>query len=731
MKPLAFLRAALLLGSPLILGSTVTQAATTSPVPRTAFVHLFEWQWNDIASECENYLGPNGFSAVQVSPPQKSVSGSQWWTRYQPLSYAIEGRSGTRAEFASMVTRCKAAGVDIYVDAVINHMAALNRSFPEVPYSSADFHSCTTDINYADAWSIQNCDLSGLNDLKTESDYVRGKIAAYMNDMSSLGVAGFRLDASKHMPPADISNIVGRLTGAPYIYQEVIGASGEPVQPSQYTYIGDVTEFNYSSTVSYYFKGRGALKTLANIGTSNWSTWLASSDAQVFVENHDNQRQNTSNIITYKDGANLNTLAHVFMLGWPYGYPEIMSSYSWDSSDQGPPTTGASACNNGWLCEHRTRAIANMVAFRNNTNAKFLTSNYWDNGNNQMAWGRGGLGFVAINREDSATLSRTFATGMPAGTYCDIIHADFNYATGACSGATITVDASGNATFTVAVHDAVAFHVGAIVGVPCTNCGGAKTATSSSSTTSSAASSTSSDTWYFRGTPNSWGSTVMTLTNGLYCTTQTFGAASTSPRFKIDHYANWTESYPTSDYTVSANTTYTICFNASSKTITLSTVASSTATSSVASSAATSSVASSVATSTATTSSVASAAATSSVASSAATSSAATTSSAASSASGTVAVTFTCNNGTTYSGQSVYVAGSVTGLGNWAVASAVKLSPTSYPTWTGTIQLPANTSIQWKCLKREEVNAANGNVWQGGSNNTVNTGTGTAVSASF
>ena len=50
------------------------------------FVHLFEWQWNAIASECENHLAPAGYKAVQVSPPQKSVSGSAWWTRYQPIS---------------------------------------------------------------------------------------------------------------------------------------------------------------------------------------------------------------------------------------------------------------------------------------------------------------------------------------------------------------------------------------------------------------------------------------------------------------------------------------------------------------------------------------------------------------------------------------------------------------------------------------------------------------------
>ena len=29
-------------------------------------VHLFEWQWNDIAAECEDYLGPAGYCGVQV-----------------------------------------------------------------------------------------------------------------------------------------------------------------------------------------------------------------------------------------------------------------------------------------------------------------------------------------------------------------------------------------------------------------------------------------------------------------------------------------------------------------------------------------------------------------------------------------------------------------------------------------------------------------------------------------
>ena len=33
---------------------------------RQAMVHLFEWKWDDIAAECERFLAPNGYAAVQV-----------------------------------------------------------------------------------------------------------------------------------------------------------------------------------------------------------------------------------------------------------------------------------------------------------------------------------------------------------------------------------------------------------------------------------------------------------------------------------------------------------------------------------------------------------------------------------------------------------------------------------------------------------------------------------------
>lgn len=457
----------------ILAGLAIPSITSASEVPRTTFVHLFEWRWNDIATECETFLGPKGFSAVQVSPPQKSVDNAAWWSRYQPVSYSFEGRSGSRQEFQNMVQRCKSVGVEIYVDAVINHMAAWDRSFPDVPFGGNDFHNCTDDINYGDRWSIQNCDLVGLNDLKTESEYVRQKIADYMNDAISMGVTGFRIDAAKHMPAEDIAAIKSKLNGNPYIFQEVIGAGGEPVQPSEYTYIGDVTEFNFARTIGPKFK-HGGIKDLQDIG--GWGGWLASEKAVTFVTNHDEERHNPGQVLSHQDFGNLYMLGNVFTLAYPYGYPKVMSGYYFDGNfDAGPPSTGVhsgNACGfdgGNWVCEHKWRGVANMVAFRNHTAAEWRVTDWWDDGYNQLAFGRGGLGFVVVNRDDNKSIDQGFQTGMASGEYCDVIAGNFDVSTGVCDGPTISVDSSGYAHFTVAKHDAAAIHVGAKVCAGCTN----------------------------------------------------------------------------------------------------------------------------------------------------------------------------------------------------------------------------------------------------------------------
>ena len=38
---------------------------------RSVMINLFEWKWTDIAKECERFLKPKGYAAVQVSPPNE------------------------------------------------------------------------------------------------------------------------------------------------------------------------------------------------------------------------------------------------------------------------------------------------------------------------------------------------------------------------------------------------------------------------------------------------------------------------------------------------------------------------------------------------------------------------------------------------------------------------------------------------------------------------------------
>jgi alpha-amylase len=62
-----------------------------APANATVFVHLFEWTWNDIAQECEDFLGPMGYFAVQISPPNEHrlLLGRPWYERYQPVTYKL------------------------------------------------------------------------------------------------------------------------------------------------------------------------------------------------------------------------------------------------------------------------------------------------------------------------------------------------------------------------------------------------------------------------------------------------------------------------------------------------------------------------------------------------------------------------------------------------------------------------------------------------------------------
>src|SRR2546423_3207123 len=150
-----------------------------------------------------------------------------------------------------MVHRCHSVGVDIYVDAVINHMtnypspgvgsngtAYTKYSYPDL-YTPSDFHAPCTVSNYQSAANVQDCELFGLPDLNTGLLSVRQKIAGYLISLARLGVAGFRIDAAKHIQQVELDQILAIVDSTltaegrpvPYYFLEVIGGAGEARSP--------------------------------------------------------------------------------------------------------------------------------------------------------------------------------------------------------------------------------------------------------------------------------------------------------------------------------------------------------------------------------------------------------------------------------------------------------------------------------------------------------------------
>ncbi|STX29496.1 Alpha-amylase precursor [Legionella beliardensis] len=444
--------------------NSLTLAATSNPKDVT--VTLFQWKFDSIAKECTTTLGPLGYGYVEISPPQEHIQGHEWWTSYQPVSYRIAGRLGDEASFKAMINKCHAAGVKVIVDAVINHMsmtagvgtggsAFSKYDYPGL-YQTQDFHNCRHGINdYANRYEVQHCELVGLADLDTASAYVQTKIADYFNKLISYGVDGFRIDAAKHISAYDLQGIKAKLSNPKVFWvQEVIYGEGEAVQPMEYIDLGSIDEFRYGRDLKRMFE-QERLSYLSNFGEA-WG-YLPSNKARTFVDNWDTERNGST--LTYKNGPNY-ILANVFMLAHPYGAPNIYSGYEFSDFNTGPPNSGkvVSCFQDGWTCQHKRRQIANMVHFHN-TVAGTPVTNWWSNDYQAIAFGRGNKGYVVINHENTE-LKRVFQTSLPAGVYCDILHAEV-LNDSSCSGHRYTVDVKGQFTATIRPNDALALHVGA------------------------------------------------------------------------------------------------------------------------------------------------------------------------------------------------------------------------------------------------------------------------------
>lgn len=465
-------------------GTPDSSASDSAASGSGAGVQLFQRPWVSIAEDCETTIGPAGFEWVLTSPPNEHIAGEQWWTSYQPVSYELESKLGTREEFADMVQRCDAVGVKIIADAVINHMAGIDGgtgvngtefthyNYPGL-YTEEDFHHCglteNNDIeDYSSKEQVQNCELVNLADLDTASPKVQETIVAYLDDLLSLGVAGFRIDAAKHMPVEDVQAIVDQLPEDTIIWNEVIrGSVSEPIKPEDYIETGQVFEFQYSRDLSPMVRAGFIMD--PKLDGEERPLHVPDESALVFIDNHDTERGEQS-VLNYRAGARYE-IANILMLADDFGTPVVYSGYAYSNTD-----TGARQNANGKI---NPSSCAGVTGIKDSyRDGEFVCTEAWTSIAGMLEWRevvgdakrlpgmregkvygfeREGKGIVAVNL-GYAIETLELPTSLPNGRYCDVVSGGRDaLVDGECKGLDFIVS-GGVAQLEFPPNTAIAFH---------------------------------------------------------------------------------------------------------------------------------------------------------------------------------------------------------------------------------------------------------------------------------
>ncbi len=373
-------------------------------------LHAWSWSFDTIAANMRD-IAEAGYAYVQTSPantcfvgedgglalysqPGDSVRG-KWYYYYQPTDWKIGNYLlGSRDQFKAMMDSAAKYNVKVIVDVLPNHTAVDHTAvLPDLDnavggheklFHANGFNDIT---DYNDRYQCTTGKMGGLPDVNTENPNFQAYYMAYVNDLLSLGVRGFRYDTAKHigLPSDPLDSLAERNNfwdiatgreavkgislGVPrdslFIYGEVL--QDRNVKEAEYGEYMDLTASAYGH----------ALRTVLDKGDFNADsllTWHHPVDGKhlvTWVESHD----------TYGNDE--------------FKHPEVVAVNKFRRAMHGQPETITQA-NNGAV----------------------------------IAIGRGNAGLVLINLT-AMPQDIDITTSLPDGDYTDSVHnSNFTVASG-------------------------------------------------------------------------------------------------------------------------------------------------------------------------------------------------------------------------------------------------------------------------------------------------------------
>lgn len=467
-----------------VLGVIACSAAGTEII-----VHLADWRFDDIGTECEAILWKAGYAAVLVSPVHEppDMKKMPWYERYQVYSYNITTRSGDAVDLQRMTTRCHQVGIKVYVEVVLNHMTTNffnyktgvggssanpnDKEYPALSFTAEHFHPTCEIVDYTNSSNVCMCEYEARHDLNQKHEHVRAQQTKFLDQLIDLGVDGFKVCHSKYMFSDDLSMILSRVKNLtsgdrPFIYFDV-DTSGplKTKMAEEYLKMGPVIEYGFEK-----FMLNAKLADMEQSLAGSNSSMIESKNSVLHINSMDVKRE-------WHIGLRKFRVLNSIMLAQPYGaYKEIMSSHRMSILNRSPPHYENRTikhvefmegvwCRDPWNCEHREPIVARMAQFSKVVEGTNMTNFavYKTYDSKQISFCRYKKGFVAINEADYSRATIRAQTCLQEGRYCNLASGSYIDKRGrkVCRGPAIQVDKDGMATVTFGPYEEgiVALHI--------------------------------------------------------------------------------------------------------------------------------------------------------------------------------------------------------------------------------------------------------------------------------
>ncbi len=275
------------------------------------------------------YIRGMGFNGLWLSPFLENTGNYHGYGTYN--WYGVDQNFGTLAELQALVAEANDLGIAVFYDMVVNHCGDQIRStdpgYPNYlappsqynlswrnaiqyppPFNSLSHFHAHGNIGTFDVIPEQEVgELSGLDDLKTETQYVRDQMVAIWSFwLEQTGVSGFRVDTVKHVDMGFWEDFLPRLRtranqigrGELYIFGEVYGANDSAMANYVGTLTNPIRRFDAALDFQFHY---AAVQTFA-LGTGSTGTMAGRMLARAaalgphhlrtpnFLDNHDVRR---------------------------------------------------------------------------------------------------------------------------------------------------------------------------------------------------------------------------------------------------------------------------------------------------------------------------------------------------------------------------------------------------------------------------------------------------------